>query len=118
MNINTLKAIYFIGAGPGPVDLITVKGKSLIEKADLIVYPEPPINLELLDYAKAGCELYNSAGMPLEKIVVEMVAAAQKGKLVVQLVAGDAKVCDAKNEQISLLRSYDLEYEVVFGVSK
>ena len=42
--------IYFIGAGPGPVELITVKGKDLLEQADLIIYPEPPINLQLLDY--------------------------------------------------------------------
>ena len=39
--------IYFIGAGPGPLDLITVKGLDLIELADLIIYPEPPINLQL-----------------------------------------------------------------------
>ena len=109
--------IYFIGAGPGPVELITVKGKALLEQADLIIYPEPPINLQLLDYAKDGCEFFNSAGLPLEKVVVEMVAAAQKGKIVIQLVAGDAKGYDLKHEQIGLLRSYCLDFEVVYGVS-
>ena len=109
--------IYFIGAGPGPLDLITVKGLDLIELADLIIYPEPPINLQLLDYAKDGCEFFNSAGLSLEKVVVEMVTAAQKGKMVVQLVAGDAKEYDVNHEQLGLLRSYCLEYEVVPGVS-
>ena len=109
--------IYFIGAGPGPVELITVKGKDLLEQADLIIYPEPPINLQLLDYAKDGCEFFNSAGLPLEKVVVEMVAAAQKGKMVIQLVAGDAKGYDLKHEQIGLLRSYCLDFAVVHGVS-
>ena len=75
--------IYFIGVGPGPLDLSTVKGLDLIELADLIIYPEPPINLQLLDYAKDGCEFFNSAGLSLEKVVVEMVTAAQKGKIVV-----------------------------------
>lgn len=109
--------IYFIGTGSGPLDLITVKGLDLIELADLIIYPEPPINLQLLDYAKDGCEFFNSAGLSLEKVVVEMVTAAQKGKIVVQLVAGDAKNYDVKHEQIGLLRSYCLDFEVVHGVS-
>lgn len=109
--------IYFIGAGPGPVDLITVKGKNLIEQADLIIYPGASINLELLDCAKTDCELFNSAGLSLEKIVVEMVSVAQKGKLVIQLVPGDAKTYDGKHEQLGLLRCYSLDFEVIYGVS-
>ena len=84
---------------------------------EIICIPEAPINLQLLDYAKDGCKFFNSAGLSLEKVVVEMVTAAQKGKIVVQLVAGDAKEYDENHEQLGLLRSYCLDFEVVYGVS-
>ena len=70
--------IYFIGVGPGPADLITVKGKELIEKADVIIYNEEKINGELLSLAKEGSAFVNVVAMNLEQIVVEMVARAQK----------------------------------------
>lgn len=108
--------IYFVGVGPGPADLITVKGKELIEKADVIIYNEEKINGELLSLAKEKSALVNVVAMNLEQIVVEMVARAQKGMLVVQLVHGDASEYTSKNEQLALLRCYDLEYEVVPGV--
>ena len=110
--------IYFIGVGPGPADLITVKGKELIEKADVIIYNEEKINGELLSLAKEGSAFVNVVAMNLEQIVVEMVARAQKGMLVVQLVHGDASEYTSKNEQLALLRCYDLEYEVVPGVKQ
>ena len=50
--------IYFIGAGPGAADLITVKGKDLLEKADLIIYAGSLVNPELLKYAKPGMCYY------------------------------------------------------------
>ena len=108
--------IYFIGVGPGPADLITVKGKELIEKADVIIYNEEKINGELLSLAKEKSALVNVVAMNLEQVVVEMVARAQKGMFVVQLVYGDASEYTSKNEQLALLRCYDLEYEVVPGV--
>ena len=109
--------IYFIGAGPGAVDLITVKGKSLLEKADLIIYAGSLVNPELLKYAKTDCIVMNSAHMTLEEVIAAMVPAAQSGKLVVRLHTGDPSIYGAHREQIDLLRGYGLEYEVVPGVS-
>ena len=60
--------VYFVGAGSGAPDLITVRGKNLLEKADMIIYAGSLVNPELLQYAKAGCELHNSAKLTLEEI--------------------------------------------------
>ena len=109
--------IYFIGAGPGAVDLITVKGKELLEKADLIIYAGSLVNPDLLKYAKKDCVIMNSAHMTLEEVIAAMVPAAQEGKLVVRLHTGDPSVYGAHREQIDLLRGYGLDYEVVPGVS-
>ena len=102
--------IYFIGAGPGAADLITVKGKDLLEKADLIIYAGSLVNPELLKYAKPECVIMDSAKMTLEEVIAAMVPAAQAGKLVVRLHTGDPSVYGAHREQIDLLRSLDAEY--------
>ena len=109
--------IYFIGAGPGAADLITVRGKELLEKADLIIYAGSLVNPALLDYAKPECEILNSAVMTLEEVIAAMVPAAQEGKLVVRLHTGDPSVYGAHREQMDLLKSYNLDFEIVPGVS-
>lgn len=109
--------IYFIGAGPGAADLITVRGKELLEKADLIIYAGSLVNPDLLHYAKQGCRIMNSATMTLEEVIAAMVPAAQQGKLVVRLHTGDPSVYGAHREQMDMLNSYNLDYEVVPGVS-
>ena len=82
--------IYFIGAGPGAADLITVKGKELLEKADLVIYAGSLVNPELLKYCKPECTIMNSATMTLEEVIAAMVPAAQAGQLVVRLPATPA----------------------------
>ena len=109
--------IYFIGAGPGAADLITVKGKELLEKCDLCIYAGSLVNPDLLKYCKPECVIMNSAHMTLEEVIAAMVPAAQAGKLVVRLHTGDPSVYGAHREQIDLLRGYNLEYEIVPGVS-
>lgn len=109
--------IYFIGAGPGAADLITVRGKELLEKADLIIYAGSLVNPALLDYAKPDCQIMNSAVMTLEEVIATMVPAAQEGKLVVRLHTGDPSVYGAHREQMDLLKSYNLDFEIVPGVS-
>ncbi len=109
--------IYFIGAGPGAADLITVRGKELLEQADLIIYAGSLVNPALLDYAKPGCVIMDSASMTLEEVIAAMVPAAQEGKLVVRLHTGDPSVYGAHREQMDLLRSYNLDFEIVPGVS-
>ena len=94
--------IYFIGAGPGAADLITVRGKELLEKADLIIYAGSLVNPALLDYAKPDCQIMNSAVMTLEEVIAAMVPAAQEGKLVVRLHTGDPSVYGAHREEYTL----------------
>jgi len=109
--------IYFVGAGPGAVDLITVRGKALLEKADLIVYAGSLVNPALLEYAKPGCVVLNSAELTLEEVLVAMVPAARAGKVVVRLHTGDPSIYGAIKEQMAGLDTYGIKYEVVPGVS-
>ena len=109
--------IYFVGAGPGAVDLITIRGKTLLEKADIIVYAGSLVNPELLSYAKQDCECVNSAALTLEQVIELMVPPAREGKRVVRLHTGDPSIFGAIREQMDLLDTYGLEYEVVPGVS-
>ena len=64
--------IYFVGAGSGAPDLITVRGMRLLQKADVIIYAGSLVNPQLLNYAKKGCEVYNSAKMTLEEVISVM----------------------------------------------
>ena len=64
--------IYFVGAGSGAPDLITVRGMRLLQKADVIIYAGSLVNPQLLDYAKEGCEVHNSAKMTLEEVISVM----------------------------------------------
>ena len=109
--------IYFVGAGSGSIDLITVKGKDLLEKADLIIYAGSLVNPGLLQYAKPECVIMDSAHMTLEEVIEAMVPAAKAGKLVVRLHTGDPSVYGAHREQMDILRKHDLDFEVVPGVS-
>ena len=59
--------VYFVGAGPGAEDLITVRGMRLLGKADVIIYAGSLVNPKILDYAGENCEIYNSAKMTLDR---------------------------------------------------
>lgn len=109
--------IYFIGAGPGAADLITVRGKNILETADVIIYAGSLVNPELLDYAKNDCEIHNSAKMILEEVIDVMVTASKMNKQIVRLHTGDPCIYGAIREQMDILDKYGLEYEVVPGVS-
>lgn len=72
--------VYFVGAGTGAADLITVRGMRLLQKADVIIYAGSLVNPELLDYAGESCEIYNSAKMTLDEVIAVMKAAEADGK--------------------------------------
>lgn len=109
--------IYFVGAGSGAPDLITVRGARLLREADVIVYAGSLVNPALLEYKKDGCEVYNSAKMTLEEVLAVMAPAARAGKTVVRLHTGDPCVYGAHREQMDELDRIGLEYEVCPGVS-
>lgn len=109
--------ISFVGAGPGAKDLITVRGKELIEKAEIIIYAGSLVNPALLEYANKNCEIYNSAVMTLEEVMDVMIKGHKEGKKVVRLHTGDPSVYGAIREQMDILSDNGLEYEVCPGVS-
>ncbi len=107
--------VYFVGAGPGDPDLITVKGKKLLEEADLIVYAGSLVNPELLANQKA--ELMDSNGQSLEATFVKIMDALRAGKKVVRLHSGDPSLYGAILEQMKPLEEAGVDVEVVPGVS-
>lgn len=109
--------VYFVGAGPGAKDLITLRGKELLEKADMIIYAGSLVNPELLDYAKEGVEIYDSSGMNLEEVIEKYREAGSRGLMVVRLHTGDPSVYGAVREQMDALEEMGIPYESCPGVS-
>ena len=109
--------VYFVGAGPGAVDLITVRGAELLKKADVIIYAGSLVNPELLNYAKKECIIYNSASMTLEEVINVMEESYKKNKMVVRLHTGDMSIYGAVREQSDILKSKNIPFESVPGVS-
>jgi precorrin-4/cobalt-precorrin-4 C11-methyltransferase len=109
--------IYFVGAGPGAPDLITVRGQRLLEQADVIIYAGSLVNPQLLESAKDGCEIYNSARMTLEEVMDVMIQAEENGKNTVRLHTGDPCIYGAIREQMDRLDEQGIAYESCPGVS-
>jgi precorrin-4/cobalt-precorrin-4 C11-methyltransferase len=109
--------VYFVGAGCGAVDLITVRGQRFLEKADIIIYTGSLVNRELLAIRKADCEVYNSAGMTLEEVIEVMIQGETERKMIVRLHTGDPCLYGAIREQMDILDDKNIAYEVCPGVS-
>lgn len=109
--------VNFVGAGCGAADLITVRGKALLEKADVIIYAGSLVNPELLNYAKAECEIHNSAYMTLDEVISVMEKAEKSGKNTVRLHTGDPCLYGAIREQMDRLDELGIAYEICPGVS-
>lgn len=109
--------VHFVGAGPGAPDLITLRGKNLLEQADVIIYAGSLVNPALLEYAKKGCAVHNSAAMTLPEVIAVMEAAERDGKNTVRLHTGDPSVYGAIREQMDELSERGIPYENVPGVS-
>ncbi|MCG2709060.1 MAG: precorrin-4 C(11)-methyltransferase [Thermodesulfovibrionales bacterium] len=110
-----MSKVYFIGAGPGDPELITVKGRKLLDNADVVIYAGSLVNAELLKGLNA--EIHDSAKMTLNEIVEIIRNAVSAGKTVVRLHTGDTSFYSAISEQIEKLRELNIEYEVIPGVS-
>jgi precorrin-4/cobalt-precorrin-4 C11-methyltransferase len=107
--------VYFVGAGPGDPELITVKGRRLLEAAGMVIYAGSLVNPALCAGLKA--ELHDSAPLTLEEIIALMARGIAAGKTVVRLQTGDLSFYSALAEQTSRLRALDIPYEVVPGVT-
>ncbi len=110
--------VYFIGAGPGDPELITVKGQRLIAEADVIIYAGSLVNPEILKYGREDAEIYNSATMNLDEVLDVEIRAVRAGKTVARVHTGDPAIYGAIQEQMDGLRAAGIEdFEVIPGVS-
>lgn len=109
--------IWFVGAGPGAEDLITVRGMKLLQEADMVIYAGSLVNPKLLDYCRENCEIHNSAYLTLEQVLELMVQAEHRGKKTVRLHTGDPSLYGAIKEQMDGLEKEGISYQVCPGVS-
>ena len=109
--------VHFVGAGPGAPDLITLRGAELLKQADVVIYAGSLVNPALLELARAGCEIHNSAKMTLEQVIDVMKQAEAAGKTTVRLHTGDPCVYGAIREQMDALDELGISYDDVPGVS-
>lgn len=107
--------VYFIGAGPGNVDLITVKGRQTLESADVVIYAGSLVSNEHLKFCKGSAKIYNSAKMTLDEVIEVM--KENRDKIIVRLHTGDPAIYGAIKEQMDELDKLNIEYKVIPGVS-
>ena len=109
--------IHFVGAGPGAADLITLRGAALLQSADAIVYAGSLVNPALLERAKPGCAIYNSAKMTLNEVVCVLRGVHDRGGMAVRLHTGDPSLYGAIREQMDALAAEGIPFEICPGVS-
>lgn len=112
-----MKKVYFIGAGPGDPELMTLKGKKMVETADVLIYAGSLVNKEVLQWRKESADVHNSASMTLDDVIEVMLKGLEEDKKVVRVHTGDPSIYGAIREQIDRLKAVDVECEVVPGVS-
>ena len=109
--------VYFIGAGPGDPELITVKGKKAIEMSGYCIYAGSLINPDILEYCGKDTVVYDSASMTLDEIINIIEEAKKDNKDVARVHTGDPSIFGAIQEQMSELDKRGIDYEVIPGVS-
>ncbi|KGN02579.1 cobalt-precorrin-4 C(11)-methyltransferase [Clostridium novyi A str. 4570] len=107
--------VTFVGAGPGDVELITIKGRRAIEEADIVIYAGSLVAKEHLDFCKNGVQIYNSASMTLDEVID--VIKNNREKNIVRLHTGDPSIYGAIKEQMDELDKLNIDYLVIPGVS-
>jgi precorrin-4 C11-methyltransferase len=110
-------SVYFIGAGPGALDLLTIRARSIISKADLVIWADSLVNPLIASLAKPAARVIGSANLTLDEIVSAIVDAAKAGLLVARVHSGDCSIYGAIQEQMAALDANDINYTVVPGVS-
>jgi precorrin-4/cobalt-precorrin-4 C11-methyltransferase len=112
-----MSAVHFVGAGPGAPDLITLRGRELIGQADVIIYAGSLVNPALLEYAKDGAQIHNSAFMTLDEVIAVIKEANAVNKEIVRLHTGDPSLYGAIREQIDRLNALSIPWDICPGVS-
>ncbi len=109
--------VHFVGAGSGAADLITLRGKALLETADVVIYAGSLVSPGLLGYTRPDCKIYNSAEMTLDQVIKTMETAENSGLTTVRLHTGDPCIYGAVREQMDRLEELGITYDVCPGVS-
>ena len=109
--------IHIVGAGPGAVDLITVRGQRLLSEADVVIYAGSLVSRELLDWVRQDARIYDSASMDLEQVMEVMEQAERDGLTTVRLHTGDPCLYGAIREQMDGLDARGIGYDICPGVS-
>jgi len=115
--MNPVTKVYFVGAGPGDAELITVKGARLLREADVVVYAGSLVDFKLVRTYAPNARIYDSAGMNLEETTQVLAQTALAGEKAVRLHTGDPSIYGAIQEQMEELDRLGLEYHVVPGVT-
>ena len=109
--------IEIVGAGPGDPDLVSVRGRKMLERADLILYAGSLVPRELTDCAKPGAVVRSSAGMNLEEQCALMKEFYDKGRFIVRLHTGDPCIFGAIQEQMAFFDQHSIHYHITPGIS-
>lgn len=109
--------VYFVGAGPGDPDLLTVKGREILARCAVVIHAGSLVNPVLLKFARPGAEIHDSARMTHEQLESVIRAARDAGQDVVRLHSGDPAIYGALGEHLEIAAALGVECEVIPGVS-
>ena len=109
--------VYFVGSGPGDPELITIKAKKLLEKADLVIYSGSLLNPDILQYAKKEVKLYDAALLNRDEIFTLLKDITKQGKLAIRFHDGDPALFSTIREQIDKLEKDGINCKVIPGIS-
>ena len=110
-------AVYFIGAGPGNPDLLTVKAYKILQFADVVLYADSLVPKEILKDTKSSAQLIPTGNKTLEEIIPLMIDKVKEGAIVVRLQSGDLCLYSAIQEQMKLLGEANIPFELIPGIS-
>ncbi|MGQ0605981.1 MAG: precorrin-4 C(11)-methyltransferase [Candidatus Nitrosotenuis sp.] len=111
-----MSKVYFVGCGPGDPDLITVKAKKLLQKADVVVYSGSLIPNEILKICKKA-KMHDAAALVREEIFDLLKTGAEQGKIIIRLHDGDPAIYGAIREQTDNLQKNGIESVIIPGVT-
>jgi precorrin-4/cobalt-precorrin-4 C11-methyltransferase len=109
--------VYFIGAGPGDPELLTLRGKRILEESDIVIYAGSLVNPDILKFARKDAALYDSSAMELEKILEIFGEAKRAGKTVARIHSGDLSIYSALQEQLDGCEKEGIDCEIIPGIS-
>ena len=109
--------VYFIGGGPGDPELLTLKAVSLIKLADLVLYADSLVHPSITEFAKPEAQVVGSKNMTLDEMTDLMMKTVSEGKIVARIQSGDPSIYGALLEQMRILETAGIEFEIVPGIS-